>query len=40
MAELTGSDTVAGDNFGASVAISGTTVLVGAPGHAGWVGRV
>ena len=34
-AKLSGSDTTAGDNFGASVAISGTTAVVGAPGHAG-----
>ena len=38
-AELRGSDTVAGDNFGYSVAISGTTVVVGAQGHAKHVGR-
>jgi nucleoside-specific outer membrane channel protein Tsx len=30
-----GSDTRAGDYFGSSVAISGTTAIVGAPGHAG-----
>jgi hypothetical protein len=30
-AELKGSDTVAGDYFGYSVAISGTTAIVGAP---------
>jgi hypothetical protein len=34
VAELVGSDTVAGDYFGASVAISGTTVVVGAVGAA------
>ncbi len=34
-AELEGSDTVAGDTFGWSAAISGTTIVVGAPGHAG-----
>ncbi len=39
MAELTGSDTVAGDDFGASVGISGTTVVVGAPSHANYAGR-
>ena len=33
-AELKGSDTVAKDGFGCSVAISGTTAIVGAPGHA------
>jgi hypothetical protein len=37
--ELKGSDTVANDNFGSAVAISGTTVLVGAPGHAKDAGR-
>jgi hypothetical protein len=31
---LKGSDTVAGDEFGYSVAISGTTAVVGAPDHA------
>jgi hypothetical protein len=39
VAELKGSDTVAGDDFGASVAISGTIALVGAPGHAHGSGR-
>jgi FG-GAP repeat len=34
-AELLGADTAAGDDFGASVAISGTIAVVGAPGHAG-----
>jgi len=34
-AELEGTDTAAGDNFGASVSISGTTAIVGAPGHGG-----
>jgi hypothetical protein len=39
-AELKGSDTVTGDDdFGWSVAISGTTVVVGAPSHAGYEGR-
>jgi hypothetical protein len=38
-AELKGSDTVFSDNFGSSVAISGTTVVVGAPSHAGAGGR-
>jgi hypothetical protein len=33
-AELKGSDTVGWDQFGYSVAISGTTVVVGAPQHA------
>jgi FG-GAP repeat len=35
LAELEGTDTAAGDNFGASVSISGTTAVVGAPGHGG-----
>ena|GEM_PF-1929600 len=35
LAELGGADNAAGDNFGASVSISGTTVVVGAPGHGG-----
>jgi nucleoside-specific outer membrane channel protein Tsx len=39
LAELKGSDTVAGDRLGHPVAISGTTVVVGAPGHAKGVGR-
>jgi hypothetical protein len=39
VAELTGSDTVAGDGFGWSVAISGTTAVVGATAHAGFAGR-
>jgi FG-GAP repeat len=38
-AELTGSDTVAGDDFGWSVAASGTTVVVGAVSHASYAGR-
>ena len=38
-AELKGSDTVAGDDFGDSVAISGTTAVVGADGHAKAAGR-
>ena len=38
-AELKGSDTVAGDAFGGSVAISGTTVVVGALSHANNAGR-
>ncbi len=33
-AELKGSDTAAGDEFGSAVAISGATAVVGAPGHA------
>ena len=37
--ELVGSDTVAGDEFGFSVGISGTTAVVGAPVHAGHAGR-
>ena len=39
VAELKGSDTVAADRFGASVAISGTTVVVGAYDHAKAAGR-
>jgi hypothetical protein len=39
VAELKGSDTVAGDGFGYAVAISGTTVIVGAPDHAKDAGR-
>jgi hypothetical protein len=39
LAELNGSDTVAGDGFGVSVAISGTTAVAGAPGYAKDVGR-
>jgi hypothetical protein len=38
-AELKGSDTAAGDNFSETVTISGTTVGVGAPGHAAGAGR-
>jgi nucleoside-specific outer membrane channel protein Tsx len=38
-AELKGSDTVAGDGFGASVAISGTTAIVGAPVYSKAAGR-
>jgi hypothetical protein len=33
VAELTASDGQAGDGFGAAVAISGSTIVVGAPGH-------
>ena len=32
-AELIGSDSAAGDGFGTSVAVSGTTAVAGAPGH-------
>ena len=39
VAELKGSDTVTNDNFGVSVATSGTTAVVGAPGHGGFAGR-
>ena len=39
LAELKGSDTVANDDFGYSVAISGTTAIVGAWGHASGAGR-
>ena len=38
-AELVGADTVAGDNFGSSVAIAGATIVVGAAGHARQTGR-
>jgi hypothetical protein len=38
-AELKGSDTVAGDYFGDSLAISGATAVVGADGHAKSAGR-
>ncbi len=38
-ARLKGSDTVAADYFGYSVAISGTTTIVGADGHAKSAGR-
>jgi hypothetical protein len=38
-AELKGSDAVAGDYFGSSVAVSGTTAIVGAYGHAKDAGR-
>jgi hypothetical protein len=33
-AELTASDGAAGDNFGTSVSVSGTTAVIGAPSHA------
>jgi hypothetical protein len=39
-AELEGSDTVAGDFFGASFAASSATIIVGADGHANDAGRV
>jgi nucleoside-specific outer membrane channel protein Tsx len=39
LAELKGSDTAAVDQFGYSVAISGTTAIVGAPDHGGYTGR-
>jgi len=39
-AELKGADTRAGDRFGVSVAISGSTIVVGAMGHAHSSGRV
>ncbi len=39
LAELKGSDGVALDFFGSSVAISGNTAIVGAPGHAKAAGR-
>jgi hypothetical protein len=37
--KMKGSDTVAADYFGYSVAISGTTAIVGADGHAKSAGR-
>jgi hypothetical protein len=40
VAELKGADTVSGDFFGYSVAISGTTVIASAPGYAKNAGRV
>ena len=39
VAELKGSDTVASDGFGSSVAISGTTAIVSAQGYAKGLGR-
>ncbi|MGA2528950.1 MAG: hypothetical protein ABSG36_07275 [Acidimicrobiales bacterium] len=39
VAELKGSDAKAEDGFASSVAISGTTIVVGAPGHADNAGR-
>ncbi len=39
LAELQGSDSVVDDTFGLSVAISGTTAIVGAGGHANNAGR-
>lgn len=39
VAELKGSDTVPGDFFGRSVAVSGTTAVVGTPYHANATGR-
>jgi hypothetical protein len=39
MAALTGSDTAAGDGFGASLAMSGGLIVVGARGHARSAGR-
>ncbi|HYA45147.1 MAG TPA: FG-GAP repeat protein [Acidimicrobiales bacterium] len=39
VAELAGSDTAAGDNFGSSVAVSGRTAVVGASGRADGAGR-
>ncbi len=37
--DLKGSDTVAGNEFGASIALSGTTAVVGAPSYGSDVGR-
>ena len=39
-ATLKGKDTVSGDQFGNAVAISGSTIVVGAEGHAGATGAV
>jgi len=39
IAELKGSDDAAGDTFGASIAISGPTAVVGNPQHAEYAGR-
>jgi hypothetical protein len=39
LAELKGSDTIRGDAFGSSVAISGSAIVVGASGHANSAGR-
>ncbi len=39
-AELVGSDTIAGDYFGASFAVAASTIIVGADGHAKGGGRV
>ncbi|MGA3354973.1 MAG: FG-GAP repeat protein [Acidimicrobiales bacterium] len=39
LAELKGSDTVAQEDFGYAVAVSGTTAVVGAPGHSEVAGR-
>ncbi len=39
LAELVGSDTVAGDWFGSSMAVSGSTAVAGAYGHASEAGR-
>jgi hypothetical protein len=38
-AELNGSDTAAGDHFGVSVAVSGTTAVMGSYGKAKYAGR-
>jgi hypothetical protein len=38
-AKLAASDGAAGDEFGWSAAVSGNTVVVGAPGHAGTIGQ-
>jgi nucleoside-specific outer membrane channel protein Tsx len=39
VAELTGSDTVSGDGFGVSVAVSGAIVVIGASGYSKNAGR-
>jgi hypothetical protein len=38
-AELKGADTAGKDNFGGSVAVADSTIVVGAPGHANSAGR-
>ena len=39
VADLKGSDTVTGDGFGSTLAISGTTAVVGAPDSGENIGR-
>src|SRR5579875_47900 len=38
-AQLRGSDTLAGDNFGYAVAVSSNNIVIGAPGHGAGTGR-